>query len=468
MLARDAQQAQNAGKGFAMLGGAIGGGIGGAMNSDVTGKTKGKSALDGMLAGMTGNPEDYSKLRAGGKMSDAIYKYFDAQSDPEKGMINPLGNKDQWSTMGAKDKLSTVQGFIQGQAIKQVEQTLLQKAMETQQEQEMFPLKKQEAEQSLLERAMGLQEGQERIKSREEYVPFMEKYFGGMNPQVPYRELSPMESAMQAAKQYPAGARASGILDQFVNAGKGAPEMADIGGNSVIFNRKTGQFDVLKSKNSEGTVAQEIFLKDGRPTGKGLLGDKVIDLSPPNMDGKDLSEGEVSRLASLKQAEKDLDALEKLYVERGADYGGPFSGRARKILGAPAILGSNEGVVSLENAITAAVPNLARGVFREVGVLTKEDEARYKSLLPGPYDSDAVRKVKMDQLRARLKDGMGETMKTLKSAGRDVTGFEQPRAEAKVQRFENEAAALAAGKEIGDIVELYDPATAKYRKARLK
>ena len=79
----------------------------------------------------------------------------------------------------------------------------------------------------------------------------------------------------------------------------------------------------------------------------------------------------------------------------------------------------------MSNAINAATPNLARGVFREVGVLTDEDIKRYKALLPTAYDTDAVRKVKMDQLRDRITQGKKETMESLRKAGRDLSGFDK-------------------------------------------
>jgi len=169
------------------------------------------------------------------------------------------------------------------------------------------------------------------------------------------------------------------------------------------------------------TTAKPLMTEGGQPTGKATFGDKVIDLSPPNSEGKTLTQSETQMLGALNQAEEDLSTLEKLFKDLGPDWGGPLSGRAKSIVG----MGQNPNIAAVENAITAATPNLARGVFREVGVLTDEDIKRYKALLPTAYDTDAVRQVKMKQLRERIKQGKRETFEMLRKAGRDLSGFDK-------------------------------------------
>jgi hypothetical protein len=129
----------------------------------------------------------------------------------------------------------------------------------------------------------------------------------------------------------------------------------------------------------------------------------------------------VDRLAALNQAEQDLAKLEAQYQALGADYGGPVSARAKSW----AMGGNNPDIIGLETAITAATPNLARGVFREVGVLTDQDVKRYSSLFPMPTDTQAVRNQKFKQLKARIAEGKKETMDMLRKSGRDLSGFEE-------------------------------------------
>ncbi len=169
------------------------------------------------------------------------------------------------------------------------------------------------------------------------------------------------------------------------------------------------------------TTAKPILTEDGQPTGKATFEGKTIDLSPPNAEGKTLTQSENQMLGALNQASSDLDNLEKIFKKLGKDWGGPLAGRALNAAG----MGQNPDIVAVENAINAATPNLARGVFREVGVLTDEDIRRYKALLPTAYDTDAVRSVKMKQLRERIDQGKKETMDSLRKAGRDLSGFDK-------------------------------------------
>jgi hypothetical protein len=236
--------------------------------------------------------------------------------------------------------------------------------------------------------------------------------------------------------------------------------------------RKYGDKDLLINPKSGGLVADLTPPSTAKlPAGMEAIGATEdengriqIRYGFPKAEGKALTAEEVSRIASLNQAEKDLDTLDSLFKEVGKNYGGPVSGRVKSGM----MAGQNPNIASLENAITAATPNLARGVFREVGVLTDQDIARYQKLLPGPYDTDEVRKRKMGQLRTRLAEGRKETLKSLKSAGRNVEGFADQSTPAAPQRFDSEQAARAAGAQTGDVIELYDPGTGTYRKARLK
>ena len=188
---------------------------------------------------------------------------------------------------------------------------------------------------------------------------------------------------------------------------------------------------------------------------------------PPKAEGKALTAEEVNRIAALDQAETDLNSLEEIFKGLGANYGGPVSGRVKSIV----MGGQNPNISMIDNAITAATPNLARGVFREVGVLTDEDIKRYKSLLPAATDTEEVRARKVKQLRERISKGREEMMSSLKGAGRNVSGFDGGKAgpaTASPTRFDSEEAARSAGAKAGDVIEMYDPATATYRKARLK
>lgn len=252
------------------------------------------------------------------------------------------------------------------------------------------------------------------------------------------------------------------LLKALRQSGGSMPVATKVGGRDLIVNPNTGAFQDVTQIHAK--------IPDGlEPLGatEDEDGNIKIRYGFPKAEGKALTQTEVGGIAALNQAEQDLNTLENIYKELGAGYGGPVSGRAKSL----AMGGQNPNIAALENAITAATPNLARGVFREVGVLTDQDVARYKQLLPSPYDSETVRSTKIKQLRERIKQGRKEMVTSLKAAGRDVAGFdggggEPPQATGK--QFDSEEAARASGAKTGDVISLYDPATATYRQARLK
>jgi len=236
------------------------------------------------------------------------------------------------------------------------------------------------------------------------------------------------------------------------------PVPATIGGRNLIVNPKSGAFQDVTPQSSSA-IPKDFVALGATMDESGKLD---IRYGPPKAEGKALSQTEVAGIAALNQAEMDLNTLENTYKELGENYGGPVSARVKSL----AMGGQNPNIASLENAITAATPNLARGVFREVGVLTDQDVARYKQLLPAPTDTQEVRTRKIKQLRDRIAQGRKEMVTSLEAAGRDVQGFSKG-AGGDVPRFDSEDAARAAN--VGtNVFEMYDPATATYRKARLK
>jgi hypothetical protein len=138
-------------------------------------------------------------------------------------------------------------------------------------------------------------------------------------------------------------------------------------------------------------------------------------------DEKALTAQEIQQLQALQQSDRDLKTLEAAYADiKDPNWGGPVAARLNSV----ASMGTDTNLSRIDNLVTAATPNLARGVFREVGVLTDEDVKRYKALLPGSTDTLAQRQQKFKDLRARLAESKRETLATLKAAGRDVAGLE--------------------------------------------
>lgn len=150
-------------------------------------------------------------------------------------------------------------------------------------------------------------------------------------------------------------------------------------------------------------------------------------LSPPKaVDGlKELTQTENARLEAINQAERDLQTIQQVFkgspdAKTGGVsdvFTGPFVGRVRQLNP------YDNDARLLDQAINAAVPNLARGVFREVGVLTDEDVARYRKQFPTLADPPDIRDQKLAALRARLVQSKQSALQSLQQARRDLTGY---------------------------------------------
>lgn len=176
-------------------------------------------------------------------------------------------------------------------------------------------------------------------------------------------------------------------------------------------------------------TAREVMTDDGRRTGVYRIGNTYRDLPDPtgSVEGKDLLQGEVDELKALEQASADLAGIEAIFDEMGDDAGGPFWGRLQTWAG-PFQAWNPAGatpaqLAKLSQAVDGAVPNLARGVFGEKGVLTDEDRKVYKQQFPTYYDLQSVRDAKLKRLQDQLIQARQRTLQNLKSAGRNVDTF---------------------------------------------
>lgn len=237
-----------------------------------------------------------------------------------------------------------------------------------------------------------------------------------------------------------------------------APFEADLGG--------------VKFHAAPPTTPPTIIHKDGR--------DWVVDpktgqweAAPHVPPSKDMSQQELGRLESIDQSERDLNHIEDQF--KNFSQTGPVMGRLQHLNP----LGIGDRSV-LEQAVNAAVPNLARGVFREVGVLTDADVKRYAQQFPTLNDSPDTRARKMTLLRQRLQESRAASLDMLRRAGRATEGFEslgkvpldssvkvQPPGSPNLPKFQSEAEARAAGITApapGQPAALvFDPSTGRFR-----
>lgn len=116
--------------------------------------------------------------------------------------------------------------------------------------------------------------------------------------------------------------------------------------------------------------------------------DKEVNASKAKTDKKEVPQYLAEKAMKIDQSDKDLDDLQAQVTDMAT---GPLIGLVRSINP----LDTNAKV--LEAKLRATVPNLARGVFGEVGVLTDADIKNYMATLPNlstPQDR-AVKLVEM-------------------------------------------------------------------------
>jgi len=75
--------------------------------------------------------------------------------------------------------------------------------------------------------------------------------------------------------------------------------------------------------------------------------------------------------------------------------------------------------------LQAIVPNLARGVYGEVGVLTDNDIKNYSQTLPTLNSTEEVRKAVLGMTVLSVQRSLENKLKTQAASGRDVSGFLQ-------------------------------------------
>jgi len=85
----------------------------------------------------------------------------------------------------------------------------------------------------------------------------------------------------------------------------------------------------------------------------------------------------------------------------------------------------DKDIQQLEFLVNTIVPGMARGIFKEVGVLTDQDIKYYKGLLPGVRKDPTIARNILNSLKEKVNEAYNISLGTYESAGRDVSGFQQ-------------------------------------------
>lgn len=245
-------------------------------------------------------------------------------------------------------------------------------------------------------------------------------------------ERALMERAkMQPAMQLPPGARPTG---------------GTLGPNGV-----STTFTMDNGRQSEQPT--QIFLKDGTPTQKAMYSDgTIIDL--PADKSKALTDAQANALQFSERMAFNNNVLAKLESE-GFDATGAGAAAQKWT---PNVM-TGEKFQSYD----AARKNWIAAVLRKesgAAISKSEEKGALEQYFPAFGDAPSVVKQKAE-LRALAETNMRRAIGGIENqASATATGKTIP-------RFDSEEAARAA--KIGtNVFEMYDPATASYRKARLK
>lgn len=177
-----------------------------------------------------------------------------------------------------------------------------------------------------------------------------------------------------------------------------------------IFNG-TGSLSGVSTKNNlQARVGTELAkLKQ-----QAIVSGDIEGLMRASAGGKDLDATTVTSLEKAVNVVGQIDDLSKV-IDKEAT--GPIMG----------IIRSNnpyDSKAQLINAqLTAIVPNLARGIYGEVGVLTDNDVALYAKTLPNLKSTAEVKNLILGATIRSVQRSIENKMKIQAGAGRDVSGL---------------------------------------------
>lgn len=135
--------------------------------------------------------------------------------------------------------------------------------------------------------------------------------------------------------------------------------------------------------------------------------------------GKPMTSEQVSQLTQLDSVANTLQMLDSRVQSVPDKDRGPFYGKAR------GINPYDKQAQEIAALTMGVVTPMARGVFNEVGVITKEDDAKYRGMLPTLSDTPELSRTKMANLKTLLRDSKIAQIENMKKAGLDVGGFEE-------------------------------------------
>lgn len=146
----------------------------------------------------------------------------------------------------------------------------------------------------------------------------------------------------------------------------------------------------------------------------GTADDPILAMIQASAGGRTLTQSEVTPLTNARRVTSQLEAIISSDI---ADNTGPLMGIIRSAN--PFDVKAQE----LKASITALIPQLARGIYGEVGVLTDSDVNRYIQTLPNLKSTADVNKAVMGLTLRNVRNAFASQLESMAAAGRDVSGF---------------------------------------------
>lgn len=159
---------------------------------------------------------------------------------------------------------------------------------------------------------------------------------------------------------------------------------------------------------------------------------------------KPLGNTQLDNLSQARIVKSDMERIGELVDELGAQ--GPVLGRVRKLNP------YDSRVVELNQLITQAVPSLARGIFKEVGVLTDQDVNRYTQTMANEKLTKEQARTATENLLNKINRSIDLQLDTFDKGGKDVREFEDLR----TSSVSVEDLAEEAGFDASEVQELRD------------
>lgn len=173
------------------------------------------------------------------------------------------------------------------------------------------------------------------------------------------------------------------------------------------------QQSAAKSAGIVDTISSNVGTLMASPD-LGTSNDPMIGILQATAGGRALTQSETEPLTNARRVMGQLDTITSMITEQMTD---PILGIARS--NNPYDVKAQE----LKASLVAIVPQLARGIYGEVGVLTDTDVERYTKTLPNLTSTTDVNKALTALTLRNVRSAFVGQLESMAAAGRDVSGF---------------------------------------------